>query len=198
MWTYSTHSHTQLLPLNSLSPVYSCYFADLAFFFCPFSFRWVTVAMTTRCTRQLNCFTTTCPTSAALPPLWCTWESTRQPWTELARPTAPAPGRRWGMTMQFNWRKSPLKSKESAYCPLTHIKHIVWCDSLLGVFCLCRWERVPSCPDVWPAYCRPRRWTGGTHQLLPGNRGDWGQCKTHLLQSLWMLSNYWAHTLSDI
>lgn len=56
--------------------------------------RLVTVATTTRCTRRPSCFTTTCPTLAAWRPLWCTWESTRLLWTEPARPTARAPGRR--------------------------------------------------------------------------------------------------------
>lgn len=56
--------------------------------------RLVTDVMMTRCTRQPNYFTTTCPTLAAWRPPWCTWESTRLLWMELGRPTAHAPGRR--------------------------------------------------------------------------------------------------------
>lgn len=57
--------------------------------------RLVTAAMMRRCMKQPSCCTTTCPTSAAWPPPWCTWASTRQPWTALGKPTAPARGKRW-------------------------------------------------------------------------------------------------------
>lgn len=58
---------------------------------CP---RLVIAAMMRRCMRQPSSCTTTCPTSAAWPQPWCTWASTRRPWTALAKPTALARGKR--------------------------------------------------------------------------------------------------------